>query len=148
MKKAAKAYVAQGFMCTSVNVEWNAETGKKRVMYPKEWQTTTIDNCISENFKNNYNGVAIVTGDASDLFLLDIDLVKESEVGRAVDGMAIMDELVRQHGLPEGTPIATTASGGKHMFFSLSKTVAHGLNKEQNRSKVCIDGKPSTIDIR
>ena len=94
------------------------------------------------------NAVAIITGEASDLLVIDADHLKVKEQGIVQDRLQLLNGLIMQHGLPEQTPIQMTGSGGKHLFFCASGSLQEGLLQAHNRSKVCVDGKPTSLDVR
>lgn len=146
--QAIKQYSSNGYATMSVQVAFNEETGKKRTTFKPGWQKATVDNCVQEFYDSSWNGVSILTGDTSDLLLLDIDIPKEQEVATVLDGRVVMDDLIKAHGLNSKVPQATTASGGRHYFFSMSGSIANGLENVQNRSKVLYKGRPTTIDVR
>lgn len=60
-----------------------------------------------------------------------------------------MEELLQKHGpLPESTPVSQTATGGRHYLFSLSGSLAAGLESARNATKLHIDGQEATWDVR
>ena len=52
------------------------------------------------------NGLTIVTGDASDMIVVDVDALKDKEVGKIQDGWPLFSALIDKHGLPDNTPVA------------------------------------------
>lgn len=144
----AAKLVNMGYTCVSAGLSWNAQTSKKKVTYSFNWQKAKLHNCLEEFVSDSCNALAIVTGEPSDLIVLDVDQVKEAEQGNVLDGAEVMQLLIAKHGLPPQVPVARTGSGGTHYYFSLSQSMTHGLFNTQNRSKVLVGGKPSTIDVR
>lgn len=145
---AACDYVRQGYACVSAQVVFDDVTGKKKVRQKPEWQQATPDTSLDVFFDAAWNGLALVTGDASDMLVVDIDNLKDKEVDKVQDGWKLVSALVDRHGLPPETPIAVTGSGGWHWCFSLSKSQSHGLQHFANRSKVSYNGAPTSIDVR
>ena len=145
---AVDRYVTLGYACVTASLKWDETTGKKVVFYAPRWQKATRDNCAVEFTNPTHNAIAIVTGIASDLIVVDIDHPKPNEIGKLVDGHEAMKSFVRTHSMSPHVPIATTGSGGKHYFFSASKSIQEGLRNSQNRAKLMIDGRPTTIDVR
>ena len=106
-----------------------------------------------------HNGVAILT---RDVLVIDVDKLKDKEIesnrisktedDEIEDGLALLDGLISKHGLPNGTPKALTPSGGKHLFFSISKSLEQGLRSAQNRTKITVNvsdkKKKASLDVR
>eukprot|EP00891_Asterochloris_glomerata_P005824 jgi/Astpho2/5824/fgenesh1_pg.00080_%23_73_t len=95
------------------------------------------------------NALALLTGDKSDIFALDVDVAKAEDLrlGRH-DGVDAIEKLINENGIPPHTPISLTPSGGKHYLFSISKSLAKGLERASNQTKLVLEGKETTIDIR
>lgn len=135
-----------GFACVGLTIA-HGQNGK-RLGFHSGWQKAKAERC-EEYFTEGDNAVAIVTGDASDTIVIDVDKAKEADLqaGRR-DGLQLMDILIAQHGLPSATPVQQTGSGGRHYFFSLSESLSAGLKSAQNRTKLMFDNQATTIDIR
>ena len=146
MLDAARKLGQVGYAAFSVRIKWNLEKQKKELEFPyKSWQKATTDAPLVENC---YNGLAIVTGAASDVLAIDTDRLKPGE-DDCVDGIAHFDRLVQQLGLPDGVVVAETGSGGRHYLFSYSKSLQAGLGADvTGKSKLVLQGVRATIDSR
>ena len=74
--------------------------------------------CLTTHFSKIDNGLVIRTGSESDLYLLDLDVKGD------MDGLADYKQLAAQHDYEFQGPEAETQSGGRHLYFSLSKAKA------------------------
>jgi hypothetical protein len=66
-----------------------------------------------------YANVVIVTGEASGLTVLDVDM-------HGHDGKATLKALWAQYGAPPPTPVSNTGGGGMHLLFAFSAAVKRG----------------------
>lgn len=138
----------KGYTPVSVDLGW--DNNKKKLSFPyKAWQTATP--CTPDSHpmvSDSYNGLVLVTGQASDLVVIDTDRAKAGV--DAADGLEHFREVVSRRGpLPDNTVVAATGSGGRHYLFSYSKSVAAGLRPDvPGRSMLTIDGVRATIDSR
>ncbi len=147
METAIKNFVALNYAVTTCNLTYETEKCKKVLQFKRCWQQATVQS-YHEFVDYRDNAVAIITGEASDLLVIDADHLKAKEQGTVQDGLQLLDSLIMQHGLPDRTPIHITGSGGKHLFFSASGSLREGLLHAHNRSKVSVDGKPTSLDVR
>lgn len=99
-----------------IKLFWNDTTNKKGITFKAVWERATLETYRSF-FHGDDNGIALVTGEASDLIVIDVDILKESEQGTVRDGMTFFSNKIKDFGLPDNTPIQKTASGGLHYFF-------------------------------
>jgi len=130
-----------------IRLFWNNTTNKKGIVFKPAWERATLGTYRSF-FHADDNGIALVTGEASDIIVIDVDVLKEPERGSVQDGMVFWRDKIKEHGLPEKTPIQKTASGGMHYFFSLSKSIEKGLDSAKNAAKIKVDGMLTSIDVR
>src|SRR4051812_21129676 len=122
-----------------IRLYWNEATNKKGIVFKTAWERATLGTYRSF-FHADDNGIALVTGEASDIIVIDVDILKESERGSVQDGMVMFLDQIKEHGLSDNTPIQKTASGGMHYFFSLSKSIKNGLDSAKNAAKINING--------
>jgi putative DNA primase/helicase len=97
-------------------------TDNKRGKHPrlKDWQSkTTTDLALVESWRAEGHNVGIATGEASDLFVLDVDLPKKP--GEA-NGRDTIFELEKKLGSLPDTRIINTGSGGDQYYFRHPKT--------------------------
>ena len=144
-----RRYRALGYAAMGIRLTLSP-AGTKNFCMKKSWQRFTRD--VEEGHvydQSQDNAVAIVTGDASDLLVVDGDFLKAGEEDKGIlCGVQLLQKLTDQHGLEEGVPKANSASGGLHLFFSLSKSLAAGLTSATNRAKVQYAGHAYSIDVR
>jgi len=148
MEIHAKDYLAQGFTSIGLTVSYSHENNKKQVLFKQLWQNAVPDTHASF-FKNTDNGIALLTGEVNDLYVVDCDLLKEKDVTLGtMCGVAVFSDLIKSNKLPENTSIQRSASGGMHYFFSLSKSFGNGLLSGKNTSKLVVNGNSTSIDTR
>ena len=127
---------ADGFTVMGLRMGYNAATGKKRPYFKLAWQTAVHETCLDTFFGKDDDALAIITGDQSDLLVVDLDRPKPKDLQLGLsDAVEAIDSLIEQYGLHSSVPTADTASGGRHYFFSLSKSLADGLLSAHNSSK-------------
>lgn len=148
MDVAARSFVNRQYAVTTLKLEYNNDTGKKVTYFKPRWQQATVENCMQEFVKSSDNAIVVVTGEPSDLLVIDADSLKPKEIGVVEDGMVVLNQKIEEFGLDPIPPTQTTGSGGKHLFFSVSKSVEAGLMSTSNRSKIFVDGKPTSLDVR
>ncbi|KAJ2655057.1 hypothetical protein IWW48_005744 [Coemansia sp. RSA 1200] len=138
-------YTSKGYVPTGIVLRWDGDNSRKR-MYPKPmWASATIETC--RQYIDCYdNGLMLLTGESSDIVVIDCDKQKPDDIAAGIyDGIAIFSsKLPAVNNIPK----QKTASGGVHYFFSLSKSIRNGLTSMRNQSKLVIDGKPTTVDVR
>ena len=124
------------------------QDGKKKLGFPRGWQQAHADTCITTLFEKQHTGLALVTGDGSDVLAVDLDVAKQKDVDRNIaDGMLLWSDLLNKHGeLPACTPIQETGSGGRHILFSLSGSLSAVSAK--SRAKIMVNGQDCSIDVR
>jgi P4 family phage/plasmid primase-like protien len=131
MKKEYDAYKNKELICFSVNIihkEQKNGNYKKEIIYPKNWENTTLQ---ENNFNNKYNGLALLTGKVNNIIVVDIDNIEHWN--------QFLDENEREE--PE-TVKAISGSGGIHLYFKYSDD----LDEIKSTSK-SFDSKYN-IDIR
>eukprot|EP00891_Asterochloris_glomerata_P005780 jgi/Astpho2/5780/fgenesh1_pg.00080_%23_41_t len=144
IQAAAQALHDKGYVVIPVML--TEKDGKKSPMFPRGWQQASHSRCMTLFKETPHNSIAIKTGTDSDLFVMDFDVLKSQESSDDIlDGMAVRE---RWFGDANDYPSAETANAGRHMFFSLSKSVSAGLNLTRNTTKLFVDGKRTSIDIR
>jgi len=146
MENYANSFVALGFVPIGAWIRWDELACRKVFKASSAWQRATLGT-YKEFIDGTHNGLAVVTGEASDLIVIDCDLLKDSEKD-VRDGVALFKELIDMHEIPENTPIQRSASGGMHYFFSLSKSVEAGLMNTKNCAKLMINNQATSIDVR
>ena len=129
MLSEMKKYKEMGFACFSVDIK-QRETGgkwKKEVKFPYGWAKFTTD---TKYYNEEYNGVAIITGEVSGVFVIDIDNVDH------------WNELLEIEGKEEPATVkAISGSGGIHLYFEYTED----LEEISNTSR-CI--RDYDIDVR
>ena len=124
MEIEASKFLKLGYTSVGVFVSWDCDNAKKKIVFKQLWQHATKDDSWSRFFKETDNGIAILTGEVNDLYVIDCDIPKQRDIELGIlDGVETFKSLVEKHGgLPEDVPIQRSASGGLHYFFSLSKS--------------------------
>ena len=141
----AKRLQAAGYAVMGIDISWNPVKNKKDVRFKRNWQMAIPETCLHTFFSNDDQGLAIVTGDKSDVLAVDFDVLKPKDIEQGVgDALAVVHDLIHKHGLHPSVPVAKTSSGGMHMLFRLSTTLEAGLQSAQNAAK-CAN---LTMDIR
>lgn len=137
-------YHELGVTAVTCNVNLKAN-GKKELSFASKWREATYSNCLMKHVRPNDKGVALITGESSDLIVLDLD-----STGGSDDGPAAWDRAQQMFGHVHGVPTVTTPSGGKHLYFSLIATKKAGLENCRNRAGICLcaNDKPVAADIR
>ncbi|KAF8976748.1 hypothetical protein BGZ46_007992 [Entomortierella lignicola] len=148
METYSQKYFNLGYTAMKIRLTWDEEAQQKKIMFKKLWQHATPENWRSY-FDQRDNGVAIITGEASDLIVVDCDLQKPKDVESNVHcGMLAFTSWIQEKGLPENTPIQESASGGRHYFFSLSKSLQKGLLNAKSMTKLSVQNETYSIDTR
>jgi P4 family phage/plasmid primase-like protien len=148
MEIYAKDYLALGYTSIGLTVSYSPENNKKQILFKQLWQNVVPDTYASF-FKNTDNGIALLTGEVNDLYVVDCDLLKEKDILlKTACGISVFSDLSKTNELPENTPIQRSASGGMHYFFSLSKSFENGLLSGKNTSKLVVNGIQTSIDTR
>ena len=147
MEKAIKSLLSLDYAVTTFTLKYDTERCKKVLHFKRCWQQANVQS-YQEFVDYKDNAVAIITGEASDLLVNDADCLKPKEQGTVQDGLELLNGLIMQHGLPDGNPVQITGSGGKHLFFSASGSLRDGLLLANNRSKLYVDGKPTSLNVR
>ena len=148
MEIHAKNYLDQGYTSIGLTVQYSHENQKKQVLFKQLWQNAVPDTYASF-FKNTDNGIAILTGEINDLYVVDCDLLKDKDISLGIAcGVSVFSDLIEANFLDKNTPIQQSASGGMHYFFSLSKSFENGLLSGKNTSKLVVNEKQTSIDTR
>ncbi len=127
----AKRYVDKGFSPMPLGKITKNAAGKKDIVYPHAWKKYQTKRATHEEIESwRCENIGIVTGQVSDLLVLDLDKYKKG----------YDSELVRSLRLSP-TPTSKTAGGGLQSFYKLPKGLVI-------RNDVCIGHKESGIDIR
>ena len=134
-----KKYKKLGWIPISFNITdtYNDELGiyKKKIIFKKEWQKTELDNCVKQ-LNKDHNGLGIITGSKSNIFVLDID---NKEVG-----LEEWNKLIERFGEPQ-TIKAKSGNGGFHYFFKYEDKLENIKGKDR---AITINGKKLPIDVR
>ncbi|KAF9343079.1 hypothetical protein BGX26_006291, partial [Mortierella sp. AD094] len=142
--EVAKSFVELGFV--PMGVFLHQQAGEMKIELKPRWERATVgtfrDYCGRKD-----NGVALITGEVNDLIVISCDPLKDRD--GAGESLAAFEACLQefQHHLPNGTPIQSSASGGKQYFFSLSKSMMKGLNSIKSSNKIKINDYPMIIDI-
>jgi len=137
MESAAIEFARQGFVSVGVTLSWDSEKNQKTLNLPKGWPSATAET-YPQYFSKHNNGIALLTGEKSDLYVVDCDVLKEKDIAQnMLDGVEIFSLLIDTFGAVN-CPIARSSSGGMHYFFSLSKSLDSGLNFSKNTSKIVV----------
>jgi len=132
----AKRLQAAGYTVIGIHIGYDVVKAKKTIRFKQNWQTARMDTCLQNMFANDDQGLALVTGEASDLLAVDLDAPKAKDIELGVgNAIKVVNDLADQYGLHPSTPTATTPTGGMHMLFSLSKSLQEGLKSAANASK-------------
>jgi len=135
MKPAALDYSIQGYVPIGVTLSWDVD--RQQISLPAGWQNATLDTS-KQYFSRENNGIAILTGERSDLIVVDCDVLEEKAQPQGMlDGTEIFQAMVDAYGHVD-CPIAKSANGGMQYFFSLSKSLAKGLKHADNASRIVI----------
>ena len=127
----ALKYISLGFSVMPLRKISKDEKGDKVIGYPDGWKKYQEHVATKEEISQwNYENLGIVTGNISDIVVLDTDTYKET----------FDKELLQSFNLPI-TPVQNTASGGKQYILRRPKGMII-------RNAVCIGTKGSGIDIR
>lgn len=141
----AKRLQAAGYAVMGIQLEWDTNKQQKSMSFKRNWQTAEPDTCLHLYFQQEDQGLAIVTGDKSDVFVVDLDIPKPQDIQEGFTNAVIhVQGLIDQYGLHPSVPTARTASGGMHLFFKLSSTLQAGLLSAANGVK-CAN---MTLDCR
>jgi P4 family phage/plasmid primase-like protien len=143
MYDAACHYHELGYTVASCKLRLAQDTGKKDIKFAKSWGAATHANCLVDHIDDAHNGLVIITGKPSDLLVVDCDTKDPAR-----SGVTKWLSLVASHGGVSTAPVVRSASGGLHIYFSLSKSIAQGLKSIRNRTGMHIGGQLYDIDIR
>ena len=87
MQAAAAALLNEGFVVTSISIDWDVVTSRKKIApRSRGWQDFCVDDS-RRRFDASANGLAIGTGEKSDVIVVDIDL----------PAVAAFEELMKEH---------------------------------------------------
>jgi hypothetical protein len=113
----------------SVDLSVNSMGVKTPGGLPMRWVACRLDNCLKEYVKPRHNSLAMITGSASDVYAVDVDLKD--------NGAVTFQEMLEENGcLPSDTPTERSGSGGMHLFFSLKASLDAGLISGGSRNKL------------
>jgi P4 family phage/plasmid primase-like protien len=130
MEKVVKKYNKKKLIVFSVNVEQknNGKTWKKQIKFPPKWTELTMETAY---LNNEYNGMALITGEVSNIIVIDIDNREHWK--------KILEE---QNQKEPDTVKAISGSGGYHYYFKYTKDLSHITSKDH-----CF-GKDYDIDVK
>ena len=144
---AARAYHKAGYVVFPCSL--SEENGQKKPRFDKGWQDVKLDSCLQLFAKTNHNAIALKTGKDSDVIVLDLDKLKDKEIGKLLNGIDIICQKFEEHGDDILSHVnVRTGSAGRHIIFSLSKSMEAGLTAINNNAKLIIDGMSSSVDVR
>lgn len=136
-------YHKLGYCCGETGLTMD-DGGKKIIRPLVPWSNfRTIESNMSSGniWSNKPSAMYIITGEASDLIVVDIDTKN--------GGLEAWRELCdTNNDVFPNVPVARSGTGGLHYYFGLSKTVAKGLVNHSNRVSMDYNGSKVGIDIR
>jgi hypothetical protein len=134
---AARHLHSLGVPTLSVDLSVNSMGVKTPRGLPSRWGACRLDNCLEEYVKPRHNSLAMITGSASDVYAVDVDLKD--------NGAAAFQEMLEENGcLPSDTPTERMGSGGMHLLFSLRASLDAGLISGGSRNKLKWRGRGDT----
>jgi hypothetical protein len=126
---AARHLHSLGVPTMSMDLSVNSTGVKTPRGLPLRWVACRLDNCLKEYVKPRNNSLAMITGSASDVYAVDVDLKD--------NGAAAFQEMLEENGcLPSDTPTEQTGSGGMHLLFLLKESLDAGLISGGSRNKL------------
>jgi hypothetical protein len=138
---AAEYFHSLGVPTLSVDLSVDSMGIKTPRGLPSGWRACRLHNCLEEYVKPKHNSLAMITGSASDVYAVDVDLKDH--------GMAAFEEMLVENGaLPSDTPKERTGSGGVHLLFSLNASMEAGLINGGSRNKLKLKSQRVGIDTR
>ena len=143
MLRQTELYHAQG--CTVVSCTVGLKSGgNKDVRFVRGWKTATYSNCLTEHVSDE-NGLAILTGEVSDLIVVDLD-----RTGDSADGVDAWQHVCESKGYETTGPSVSTPSGGKHLYYSYRASIAAGLLDAKCRTHItlCANSGAKAVDVR
>ena len=79
MEIEASKFLKLGYTSVGVVVSWDCDNAKKKIAFKQLWQHATEGTC-SRFFKETDNGIAILTGEVNDLYVIDCDVPKQKDI--------------------------------------------------------------------
>lgn len=140
-----------GYVTVGLTITWNSERKKKELRFASAgWQLAGLSTATDHPFVSaSHNGLAIVTGKASNVLAIDADRLKPGEDSELADGLELLKRLEAEKGLPNDVVVAETGSGGRHYLFNYSKSIANGLRENVvGSSKLSLGDIRATVDSR
>ena len=134
MKRTLQKYVDKGLVVFPITVSQKQNKDgiwKKKLTMPTGWQLLSIDDSAKTILTSKHNGLAIVTGEKSNIIVIDID-----------DNKHWKHFLVNNKQKEPKTVKAKTGSGGYHLYFKYDKKC------KDIKSNTCCFGKDYNIDCR
>ncbi len=138
MKQALQKYVDKGLVVFPITVSQKQNKDgiwKKKLVMPNGWQKFTLNDSakiiLTEKNNSSTNGLAMVTGSASNIIVIDID-----------DNEHWKQFLVDNKQKEPKTVKVKTGSGGYHLYFQYDKKY------KDIKSNTCCFGKKYDIDCR
>lgn len=131
MKEEFDNYITSDKIVFSVDIKQaknKKDEWKKKVFFPKNWETFTLDDTLYDEKKNS---IAMLTGKINNIFVIDVDNLQHWK------------NFLKENNEKEPKTVkAISASGGIHLYFKYSKEL--DIIKTGTRSF----GKEYDIDIR
>lgn len=112
-------YFAKGMTVFPISIKLIAVNGvlKKDIIFSFKWRQEKItkEKALDKLSEGIWNGIAILTGEEHNLFVLDID-VSDGRNG---------NDFIERNGIliPKNTPKVITQSGGVHFYFAYPKKI-------------------------
>jgi P4 family phage/plasmid primase-like protien len=115
--EALGGYQDLGLACFSLKI--HIEAGKKRCIFPSNWQKLTVDSCPSA-WAAHQNAIGIVTGKASNITVVDIDSARAEET--------VMKLASSNGGLGRCWTVRTFK--GLHLYYRYTDSIKTSTNKK------------------
>src|SRR5579871_1882612 len=98
-----------GYISVGLQISWDDTKQQKRLELPKRWPSAILDTTM-QYFNRYNNGIALLTGDKNDLYVVDCDVLKQKDKElNMLDGAEAFQALVDRYKLPEGCPTARSS---------------------------------------
>jgi P4 family phage/plasmid primase-like protien len=130
MKSEIKKYLKQNLTVFSIDIKQKEKNGKykKDIVFQNNWQKFTLEKSY---YNENYNGLAMLSGEINGIIIIDIDNIEHWE------------KLLAENNKKEPKTVkAISGSGGLHYYFKYDKDL------EEIKSKDHCFGKDYDIDVK
>ncbi|KAG0364737.1 hypothetical protein BGZ54_007208 [Gamsiella multidivaricata] len=95
MEGFAKTFVDLDFVPIGIYLRWDQQTNKKKIVFKPMWERTTLGT-FKDYFNMEDNGIALATGETSDLIAVDCDVPKDNGRSNSIeDGLGAFEDISR-----------------------------------------------------